>query len=128
MRVANTQVLNPKQPLETQVPVLQTQLDKMFQALQGRISFGTGDTGQRNGNIAGEWLQFTTAVANAEVTVAHGLGSIPLGRIVIWQDKAGSLYQGPSTGTAWTSTNVYFKCDVASVTFLVFLVKKGATS
>lgn len=126
MRVANTQVLNEHQPLETQITILQTQINKIFQCLQGRISFGTGVDGINGQNISGQFQQFTTGLANAENTVGHTVGSIPLGYIVLWQDKSGNLYQGPTTGTAWTATNFYVKCDVATVTFLVFLVKKGA--
>lgn len=93
------------------------------------MSFGTGDDGQQNGNIEGEWQEFTShGTANTEFAVAHGLGSVPLGYMIVSQDKAGSLYQMHDTGTAWTSTNIYLKCSVVSVKFLVFLIKKGPTS
>lgn len=127
MRVANTQVLNDKQPLKDQVTILQSQINKIFQCLQGRVSFGTGVDGVDGQNIEGQWQTYTSnAVANTEDTLGHTIGSIPLGVIVVSQDKAGSLYQGPTTGTAWTSTNIYLKCSVASVTFNLFLVKKGS--
>lgn len=58
---------------------------------------------------------------NTEFAVAHTLKRIPVGRVVLYQTKAGSLYQGPSTGTAWTVSNAYFKCDVASVGFYIML-------
>lgn len=94
---------------------------------QGRVSFGTGVDGERGHNISGEFQQFTSsATPDAENTIAHTVGSIPIGYIVMHQDKAGSLYQGPTTGTSWTSSNVYLKCDVASVTFNIFLIKKGS--
>ncbi len=93
-------------------------------ALNGRIRFGGGGDGDRGENIAGEFQEFTTsATPDAENTLAHGLGSIPIGYLILGQDKAGSLYQLDDTGTAWTATNIYLKCDVASVTFLVFLLK-----
>lgn len=95
-------------------------LNQLFTALNGRLQFGTATTGFDGVNIQGKYKQFTTTTANTEVTVAHGLGYVPNGRLVIWQDVAGSLYQGPSTGTAWTSTNAYFKADTANVTFMVF--------
>jgi hypothetical protein len=92
--------------------------------MQGRVRFGTGADGARGENIQGEFQLFTTsATPDAENTVAHGLGAIPVGYIICHQSKAGSLYQGPTTGTNWTATNIYLKCDVASVIFLVFLLK-----
>lgn len=93
-------------------------------ALQGRIRFGTGVDGARGENIEGRFQLFTSdGSADTEFTVAHGLGAIPIGRMIMYQDKAGSLYQGPTTGTNWDATNAFFKCDVASVTFLVFFIK-----
>lgn len=129
MRVANTQTLNEHLPIESQVTILQTQINKIFRVLQGRVSFGTGVDGVSGQNVEGEWQTYTSnAVANTEDTIAHTIGSIPLGYIVVNQDKAGSVYQGPTTGTAWTSSNIYIKCSVASVTFLLFLVKKGSVT
>lgn len=95
---------------------------------QGRVSFGTGTDGERGQNISGEFQEFTSsATPDAENTIAHTIGSIPIGYIIMHQDKAGHLYGDPSgtNVTAWTSNNIYVKSDVASVTFNVFLVKKG---
>lgn len=127
MRLANALVLNERLPIPEQLRTLQRQIDNLYQAVQGRISFGTGVDGTQSGNIEGEWQEFTSdAMANTEFSVTHTIGSIPLGYIIVAQDKAGSLYQMDDTGTAWTSTTIYLKCSVASVTFLTFLVKKGA--
>lgn len=103
---------------------LDSDIKKIVFAISGRIRFGDGADGTSGENISGQFQQFTShASANTEFAVSHDLGVIPVGAIVIWQDKAGDLYQGPSTGTSWTSTNVYFKCSVSSVTFKVFLLK-----
>lgn len=123
MKVVNTLKLDAKQPLEGQIPELQKNLDNLFRALNGRIRFGRGTDGDRGENIQGEFQQFTTSTADTEVTLAHTIGAIPKGYIVLWQDKAGSLYQGPSTGTAWTSSNVYLKSSGTSVTYLIFLIQ-----
>lgn len=129
MRIANTLNLNENHPIPEQIRLLQDQLNKIFYLLQGRVSFGTGTDGVSGQNISGQFQQFTTsATPDAENTIAHTVGSIPLGAIILWQSKAGSLYQGPTTGTAWTSTNIYLKCSVASVEFLVFLIKKGSVN
>ena len=103
---------------------LDIDIKNLTSALQGRVRFGTATDGYNGENLAGQFQLFTShASANTEFAVAHTIGSVPIGRIVLYQDKAGSLYQAPDTGTAWTSTNVYFKCDVSSVTFLIFLIK-----
>lgn len=99
-------------------------LNQLFQCLNGRTRFGAPSTGTNGENISGQWLQITTnGTPNTESTFNHTVGAIPIGYIVVWQDKAGSLYQGPITGTAWTSTSVSLKCSVASVTFLLFLLR-----
>ena len=91
---------------------------------QSRIRFGDGTDGEIGENMAGQFQQFTShATPDTEFAVTHTVGAIPRGVLIMWQDKAGSVYQGPTTGTNWTSTNVYLACDVASVTFNVFLLK-----
>lgn len=96
----------------------------LFTAMQGRIRFGSGGDGDRGENIHGEFQEFTShATANTEFSVSHGLGSVPVGYLILGQDKSGSLYQLDDTGTAWTSSAIYLKCSVSSVTFLVFLLK-----
>ena len=93
-------------------------------AFSNRIRFGSVTDGNRGENISGEFQIFTSdATPDTEFSVAHTLGATPLGHLIMYQDKAGSLYQGPSTGTAWDSTDIYLKCDVASVEFAVFLLK-----
>ena len=131
-KVANLQVLNEDLPLQQQIRILQENLDFLFAVFQSRVRFGDGTDGFAGENISGEFQEFTSdATPDTEFSVntatdgtfQQAEGSVPVGRIILWQDKAGSLYQGPTTGTAWTNTTVYFKCDVASVTFLVFLIK-----
>ncbi len=129
MRIANTQVLNNQLPLQDQINVLQTQINKIFTCLQGRVSFGTGVDGTQSGNIEGEWQAFTvSAGANVEFNVTHTIGSVPLGYLVVSQDKAGNLYQQAGTGTVWTSTQISLKSTVDAVTYLIYLIKKGSTS
>lgn len=101
-----------------------TDLQNLFLITQSRIRFGDGTDGTNGENISGQFQEFTSdGSADTEFSVTHTIGSVPVGRIILFQDLAGSLYQGPSTGTAWTATTVFFKCDVASVTFKVFLIK-----
>lgn len=121
MRLTKLSSINEQKDLRTQVHALDNDVAKLFQALSGRIEFGTPTDGFRGENIAGRFQTFTTSgTPDAENTVAHGLGATPSGKyIVMAQDKAGSLYV---SGTAWDSTSSYFKCNVASVTFTVFIL------
>ena len=70
-------------------------------------------------NVSCKLVSFTSnATPDTEDTTAHGLGKVPNGYIVYSQNKAGSLYD---SGTAHTATNIYTKCDVASVTFKIIV-------
>lgn len=96
-------------------------INNLFVALQGRIRFGTGTSGDRGENISGEFVTYTSnGSANTEDTVAHSLGSTPIGYIVIKQDKGSNVYEG---GTAWSSTNIYLKQTGTSVATTLFLLK-----
>ena len=65
-------------------------------------------------------VTFTTSTADAQVEVTHTLGKVPAGYIVYAQDKAGSLYTSTG-GTAWSTTKLYLKCSIASVTFKIIV-------
>ena len=96
-------------------------LVNIFNVLKGRVRFGDAIDGYRGENIAGEFKTFvTSATPNAENTISHGLGAVPVGWLVVSKDKAGDLY---ASTTAWTSTKLYLKCSVASVSYKVFLLK-----
>lgn len=101
-----------------------TDFNTVMTCLQGRVRFGPGTSGNAGENIQGTFLTIVTnGVANAESTFTHNIGSIPVGYLILAQDKAGSLYQLAATGTAWTSTTISLKCSVATVTFNLFLLK-----
>ena len=96
----------------------------LFLGTQNRTRFGESTDGATGENVSGQRHEFTTsATPGTETTIAHTIGSIPTGRIVMYQDKPGSLVNTPTSGTNWTTTNVYFSCDSASVTFNIFLTK-----
>ena len=124
MIVGKIVTLNSSSSQPEQIQILDKQQKNIITALQGRLRFGDAADGEPGENISGEFRSFTSdGSADTEFSVTHLLGAIPLGAIVLHQDKAGSLYQGPTTGTAWSATTVFFKCDVASVAFLIFLIK-----
>lgn len=96
-------------------------LRNFFLLAQGRVRFGNGVDGERGENVSGEFQTIiTSGTPDAENTLAHGLGAVPVGYIVLNQDKAASLYSGAS---AWTASNIYLKSNVATVTFTIFLLK-----
>lgn|SRR3990167_2340505 len=103
-------------------------LSQLFQAIQGRLRFGSGTSGAKGENIGGVWVQFlTSGTALFETSVSHKLGSQPMGYIIIWQDKAGNLLANPLGGanTIWTSGTAYFRCSGTSVNFMTFLLERG---
>lgn len=101
-----------------------TDFNTVITCLQGRVRFGSGTSGNNGENLAGQFLTITTnGVANTESTFTHTIGAIPVGYIILWQDKSGSIYQGPTTGTAWTSNSISLKGSVASITALLFLLQ-----
>lgn len=124
MKLPNPVKINQFSDLARQIPTINSEFQKVHDFSHGRVRFGDGGDGDRGENMSGEFQLFTSdATPDTEFSITHGLGSVPVGRLIIWQDAAGSLYQGPTTGTAWTDTTVYFSCDVASVEFLIFLLK-----
>lgn len=100
-----------------------TDFNNVINCLNGRVRFGPGTSGNNGENMAGQFLTITTnAIANTESTFTHTMGATPVGYLILWQDKAGILYQGPTTGTAWDVSSISLKCSVASVQFKLFLL------
>lgn len=102
-----------------------TDLNSIFLCLSGRIRFGANNNVINKGeNVLGQFVTYTSnATPNTEDTVPHNLGSVPVGYIVISKDKSGDIYQKATTGTAWSKTNLYLKCTVASVNVTIFLLQ-----
>lgn len=59
-----------------------------------------------------------TGVADTEFTVTHHLGHVPSGFLVTMSDKACACYD---SGTAWTSSAIYLKCNAASAAIKVLV-------
>lgn len=97
-------------------------LDNIFLVLSGRVRFGPNNNVINMGdNIQGQFLTYTTnATPNTEDTIPHNLGSIPIGYIVVKQNKAGSIYD---SGTAWNLNNLYLKSNTASILVTLFLMQ-----
>lgn len=108
-------------------------LQRTTRVLDANISFGKTNANDKPNapdasNIQCWKATGTTPVgANTEFAIAHNLPWIPWFYFYAL-DRAGSLYQLPATGTAWTAAtnatqgNVYLKCSVASANFVVILI------
>lgn len=104
--------------------------EQVGRVLGGNISFGatTGNT-DRDINMDCFKATGTTPVGpNTEFSVSHNLKRIPIGYLIGFLDRAGDLYQGPTTGTAWTAAtasalgNIFIKCSVASANFFIIII------
>lgn len=60
-----------------------------------------------------------TGGADSEITVSHTLKRIPVGFLVINKDKYCDVR---TSGTAWTTTDIYIKCSVANCNIKLFLL------
>lgn len=94
------------------------------------VSTQTGGAGALNytGNLNGRWANVTAPGApntefsvNHELVDAQGNPKIPSFYFFI-SDRACRLYQLPNTGTPWTTTKVYLKCDTASAVLRIFVI------
>ncbi|KKL13084.1 hypothetical protein LCGC14_2529300 [marine sediment metagenome] len=52
-----------------------------------------------------------TGNVNTEFSITHHLGRVPNGFIITKSDKACNVYD---SGTTWTTSLVYLKCDIAN--------------
>ena len=96
-------------------------LEDTAKRVSGHLSFGDGTVYSRSGNIDGQWVELKTpTVADTEITVYHSLGRVPIGYLVLAQNKAGSLYT--SQYASWSTSATAFKCNVASVLFTIILL------
>jgi hypothetical protein len=102
-------------------------LKDTYKALRGNISYGTQGNNPNNptlglvtDNISGNFGTVSNSgAADTEFAVTHNLNRVPIGFHVIRQSLAGSFYD---SGTAWTTTKIFLKCNAANVaaTFFIF--------
>jgi hypothetical protein len=89
----------------------------LLREINGRLSFGDGTNLE---NIFGCYADIVSdATPDTEFEVNHTTGRVPGGFILLQQDKAGSLYKG---GTAWTSSKIYLKSSVSSMSARIFII------
>jgi len=113
--------IKDEKKVEALIKDFNSDLLRIVLCLNGRVRFGTGEDGTVGENIQGEFQVYTSnGSANTEDTIAHTLGSVPIGYIVLKQDKASSVYTGT---TAWSDSNIYLRQTGTSVTTTLFLLK-----
>lgn len=101
-------------------------LGDISRAINGNIEFGVSSMISPSNpggvvNIKGAWRTIVTpGVADTEFTLTHNLGQIPNGILVVSVDKAAIVYA--SRKTSWTGTQMFLKCNVASVTLTGFVI------
>jgi hypothetical protein len=107
----------------------------LFKEFDGFIDIGLSTQTNANpgansytGNLNGQWINVQApGAANTEFSMTHSLtdsNGNPRVPSFYWyiSDVAAKLYQLPTTGTAWTTTTVYLKCDTASANLRIFLI------
>lgn len=120
MRIAKTTILNPEKDTNSQLQSLNSDLDKLYLAVQGRIRFGDGTDGTQGENIRGEWQVIAdTGSANTNFSVTHTLGAVPAGYIVTKISNAGVIYLGTD---AWTATTISLKSSAANSAVSIFIL------
>jgi hypothetical protein len=113
MIVTKDITFNEKGGMESQIRRLDANLTKLFQAMQGRVSFSD--------NVAGKFFAVAdTGAANTEFSVTHSFGAVPTDFILTSSDKATEIYK---SGTAWTSTIAYFKSSTANCVIRLYIIK-----
>jgi hypothetical protein len=113
--------MKPPRALDFSINQTPDNLEQLSKVLAGNVSFGQSTTNTDQGRNINGWMATGTSPAgpNTEFAVAHGLGRIPIGFFVLSTDKAAHIYKST---TAWTTSNIYLKSDVASVTYTLFIV------
>ena len=102
---------------------------RIVASVNSGIEFGSPQSQSKGlpGNIAGTWPGVlasgytitTPGVANTEFTVVHNLGRIPIGYDVKSISAAAHIYD--SRKNAWTTTQMFLKCDQPSVNLVLFV-------
>jgi hypothetical protein len=99
---------------DTEMQAIWSALGVIATGLNGNVSLGTGESQSFAGNLDAEVIDFTfPATIDTKVAVPHLLRRVPVGCIVILQDRAGSVYV--SSGGSWSESWLYLKSSVANM-------------
>lgn len=85
---------------------------------QRNVSFGLAVDSQDQ-NIQGKMVEVSdTGLANTQFVVTHNLGYVPKFFDIKYRNIACSVYD---SGTAWTKTQVFLKCDQPNAHLRIFI-------
>jgi hypothetical protein len=99
--------------------VVQKRFQDVSRAINGKIWIGSPSDGPVNQQ--GAWYDGETPSSpDTEFTFNHNLGYIPTGVHVISVDQAAIVYA--SRKSEWTTTQMFLKCNLASVNLQAFAV------
>lgn len=101
-----------------QLPNLNNIISKMIHALHN-LEFG------KPGETENIWCTFVVVdggLANECCSSSHSLRRIPVGTLVVWQDKAAVLYKPTESASADTNTAVFYKFDTTSTSAVLLLI------
>lgn len=100
------------------VSALQNMYQQTARVINKNLTFGS--PAGKPDNMKGSWFDgITPAGVNTDFTVQHNLGYVPQGWLVLYQDKAASIYAGV---TVWTKTQIFLRCNTASVHVRLFVI------
>ena len=99
---------------DSEMQAIWAALGTLARAFNGNVTLGDGAAQSFAGNLDAEVIDFTfPGSPDAEVAVPHLLRRVPIGCVVILQDRAGSVYV--SSGGSWTESWLYLKSSAASM-------------
>lgn len=108
-------MLPPDRVVRADFPSIQSAWTRLMRLITSKIGFGDGTNSD---NIDGVWVTVTTPIMNyTDFTVAHNLGRVPIGYLVVKKSTACDVFEGTlaATKTAYT-----LKASGVSVTLSIF--------
>lgn len=99
---------------EQQAGWLASGIQTLFDAVNGNLSFGTGEHATRGGNFQAQWLDLYFKTADSVVEFPHGLLRVPTDVFFGLPSAAANFYTF-SRGS-WTDSLIYLACDTSDVT------------
>lgn len=105
---------------------MDSDLSRVFDNMQGQLSFGAASNLRPGENIFGQWATVAdTGLVNTEFIVPHTLNSqnigiVPGNYFITYTNKGGVVYD---SGTTWTTSNIYLKCSAANATLKIFITR-----
>lgn len=103
--------------LDTLIQWMKSFFAQLMTSVNGGLGFGDGVD---KDNMAGIWVTVAdTGAANTDFALAHDIGSVPAGFILMVPPAAGFIYKG---ATAWTTSNIYLRASVANQAITVFIL------